>query len=67
MVRARRKSLKTFLPPIGGEVLIVVKVGAGADAASGRLRLQIALSPLRPHFVKASVQVRRYADMSLAQ
>ena len=32
----------------------------------GRLRLQIEPSPLRPHFVKATVQVRRYADETLA-
>jgi hypothetical protein len=32
----------------------------------GRLRLQIEPSPLRTHFVKATVQVRRYADHTLA-
>lgn len=32
----------------------------------GRLRLQIEPSPLRPHFVRARVQVRHYADGTLA-
>jgi transposase len=31
-----------------------------------RLKLQIEPSPLRPHFVRATVKVRRYADASIA-
>lgn len=31
----------------------------------GRLKLQIEPSPIRPHFVRATVKVRRYADGSL--
>jgi hypothetical protein len=41
-------------------------VGNDNTVTFGRLRLQIEPSPLRPHFVKATVQVRRYADDTLA-
>jgi transposase len=41
-------------------------VGNDNTVAFGGLRLQIAPSPLRPHFVKATVQVRRYGDGRLA-
>jgi len=37
-------------------------VGNDNTIVFGRLRLQIEPSPLRSHFVKATVQVRRYAD-----
>jgi transposase len=41
-------------------------VGNDNTVIFGRLRLQIEPSPLRPHFVKATVQVRRYADDTLS-
>jgi hypothetical protein len=41
-------------------------VGNDNTIVFGRLRLQIEPSPLRPHFVKATVQVRRYLDDTLA-
>ena len=41
-------------------------VGNDNTVTFGRLRLQIEPSPLRPHFVRATVQVRRYADNTLA-
>jgi hypothetical protein len=41
-------------------------VGNDNTVVFGRLRLQIEPSPLRAHFVKATVQVRRYADHTLA-
>src|SRR5579875_4200805 len=41
-------------------------VGNDNTVTFGKLRLQIEPSPLRPHFVKARVQVRRYADDTLA-
>jgi hypothetical protein len=41
-------------------------VGNDNTVVFGKLRLQIAPSPLRPHFVKATVQVRRYSDDTLA-
>lgn len=41
-------------------------VGNDNTVVFGKLRLQIEPSPLRPHFVKARVQVRRYADDTLA-
>lgn len=40
-------------------------VGNDNTVTFGQLKLQIEPSPLRPHFVKATVQVRRYADDSL--
>ena len=43
---------------IDGKHLPAQLVGAGRQFA--RLRLQISPSPLRPHFVKARVKVRRY-------
>jgi transposase len=41
-------------------------VGNDNTVAFERLRLQLEPSPLRAHFVKATVQVRRYADDTLA-
>lgn len=41
-------------------------VGNDNTVVFGKLRLQIEPSPLRPHFVKARVQVRRYADYTIA-
>lgn len=41
-------------------------VGNDNTVVFGRLRLQIEPSPLRAHFVKATVQVRRYADHTIA-
>lgn len=41
-------------------------VGNDNTVTFGRLKLQIEPSPLRPHFVKATVQVRRYGDDTLA-
>jgi transposase len=41
-------------------------VGNDNTVVFEKLRLQIEPSPLRPHFVKATVQVRRYADDTLA-
>lgn len=41
-------------------------VGNDNTVTFGRLKLQIEPSPLRPHFVKATVQVRQYADSTLA-
>lgn len=40
-------------------------VGNDNTVTFGRLKLQIEPSPLRPHFVKATVQVRRYGDDTL--
>jgi transposase len=41
-------------------------VGNDNTVVFGKLRLQIEPSPLRQHFVKAMVQVRRYADHTIA-
>jgi transposase len=41
-------------------------VGNDNTVVFGKLRLQIAPSPLRSHFVKATVQVRRYDDDTIA-
>jgi transposase len=41
-------------------------VGNDNTIVFGRLRLQIEPSPLRPHFVKATVEVRRYVDATIA-
>jgi hypothetical protein len=41
-------------------------VGNDNTVVFGKLRLQIEPSPLRPHFVKATVQVRRYLDGTIA-
>lgn len=41
-------------------------VGNDNTVVFGKLRLQIEPSPLRPHFVKARVQVRRYPDDTIA-
>ena len=40
-------------------------VGNDNTVVFGKLRLQIEPSPLRPHFVKATVQVRRYHDSTI--
>ena len=61
-----------FTPWTGGELAEILchqedrVVGKDNTVAFDRLRLQIEPSPLRPHFVKATVQVRRYADDTLA-
>ncbi|MGH7186597.1 MAG: ISNCY family transposase, partial [Pseudomonadota bacterium] len=41
-------------------------VGNDNTVVFGKLRLQIEPSPLRAHFVKATVQVRRYGDGAIA-
>lgn len=41
-------------------------VGNDNTVVFGRLRLQIEPSPLRPHFVRATVEVRRYVDQTIA-
>ena len=41
-------------------------VGNDNTVTFGKLKLQIAPSPLRPHFVRATVQVRRYRDNTIA-
>lgn len=41
-------------------------VGNDNTVAFERLRLQIEPTPLRAHFVKATVQVRRYANGTLS-
>ena len=61
-----------FTPWAGGDLAEVLChqedriVGNDNTVTFGRLRLQIEPSPLRPHFVKATVQIRRYADNTLA-
>jgi transposase len=61
-----------FAPWTGGDPAEILchqedrVVGNDNTVAFDRRRLQIAPSPLRPHFVKATVQVRRYADDTLA-
>lgn len=61
-----------LVPWSGGELAEILchqedrVVGNDNTVIFGRLRLQIEPSPLRPHFVKATVQVRRYADDTLA-
>ncbi len=58
-------------PWSGGELAEVLclqeerVVGNDNTVTFGKLRLQIEPSPLRGHFVKATVQVRRYADASI--
>ena len=57
-----------LLPWNGGELAEVLchhedrVVGNDNTVTLGKLRLQIEPSPLRHHFVKATVQVRRYGD-----
>lgn len=41
-------------------------VGNDNTVIFGKLKLQIEPSPLRAHFVKATVEVRRYADQAIA-
>ena len=61
-----------FTPWTGGDLAEILclqedRVVAKDNTVSfGKLRLQIEPSPLRPHFVRATVQVRRYADDSIA-
>ncbi len=61
-----------FVPWAGGDLAEILChqedriVGNDNTVVFGRLRLQIEPSPLRPHFVKAAVQVRRYADDTIA-
>ena len=61
-----------FVPWAGGDLAEILChqedriVGNDNTVAFARLRLQIEPSPLRAHFVKATVQVRRYADDTIA-
>jgi len=61
-----------FVPVTGidlGEILCIQeerKVGHDHTVASNRLRLQIPESPPRPHYVRATVKVRRHLDGSHA-
>jgi transposase len=61
-----------FVPWTGGALAEILchqedrVVGNDNTVVFGKLRLQIEPSPLRPHFVKATVQVRRYADDTIA-
>ena len=61
-----------FVPWAGGELAEILchqedrVVARDNTVQFGRLSLQIPKSPLRPHFVKATVQVRRYDDGALA-
>jgi len=61
-----------FVPWVGGELAEILChqedriVGNDNTVVFGRLRLQIEPSPLRPHFVKTTVQIRRYADHTIA-
>jgi transposase len=60
-----------FVPWSGGDLAEILchqedrVVGNDNTVVFGRLRLQIEPSPLRPHFVKATVQVRRYPDQTI--
>ena len=61
-----------FVPWVGGPLAEILchqedrVVGKDNTVVFGRLRLQIEPSPLRAHFVKATVQLRRYADNTIA-
>jgi transposase len=61
-----------FVPWAGGDLAEILchqedrTVGNDNTVVFGRLRLQIEPSPLRAHFVKVTVQVRRYADHTIA-
>lgn len=61
-----------FVPWAGGDLAEILChqedriVGNDNTVVFERLRLQIEPSPLRAHFVKATVQVRRYADNTIA-
>jgi transposase len=61
-----------FVPWAGGPLAEILChqedriVGKDNTVVFGRLRLQIEPSPLRAHFVKATVQLRRYADNTIA-
>jgi len=60
-----------FTPWTGGDLAEILchqeerQVGKDNTVAFERMRLQIEPSPLRAHFVKATVTVRRYADQSI--
>jgi hypothetical protein len=61
-----------FTPWVGADLAEILchqedrVVGKDNTVVFEKLRLQIEPSPLRPHFVKATVQVRRYADDTIA-
>jgi transposase len=61
-----------FVPWLGGDLEETLchqedrVVGNDNTVRFGRLTLQIPPSPLRAHYVKATVQVRRYLDATLA-
>jgi transposase len=61
-----------FTPWTGGDLAEILchredrVVARDNTVAFEGLRLQIEPSPLRPHFVKATVQVRRYPDATIA-
>jgi len=60
-----------FIPWVGGDLNEVLcqeeerQVGKDNTVSFERLKLQIEPSPLRAHFVKATVTVRRYADHTI--
>ena len=60
-----------FVPWAGGDLAEILChqedriVGNDNTVTFGKLRLQIEPSPLRSHFVKATVQVRQYADATI--
>jgi transposase len=60
-----------FIPWTGGDLNEILcqqeerQVGKDNTVSFERLKLQIEPSPLRAHFVKATVMVRRYADRSI--
>jgi len=61
-----------FVPWAGGDLAEILchqedrVVGNDNTVSFGKLRLQIEPSPLRAHFVKATIQVRQYADATIA-
>jgi transposase len=61
-----------FVPWVGGDLEEILchqedrVVGNDNTVRFERMTLQIPPSPLRPHYVKATVQVRRYLDDTLA-
>ncbi len=61
-----------LVPWLGGDLAEILchqeerVVGNDNTVVFGKLRLQIEPSPLRRHFVKATVQVRRYHDDTIA-
>lgn len=60
-----------FIPWVGGDLNEILcqqeerQVGKDNTVSFERLKLQIEPSPLRAHFVKATVTVRRYADHTI--